>query len=277
MAISIFVPEQTIKDAVEYFWVYEGTCPDPAEKARVLPDGAIEIVFSLTAAPLRLYDGENGSRVTKLKHAWLFGQKSRSVVIGHLGKYSLVGIRFLPGGARQFLEFPVHEILDSIIELDACWGRMVTDTKSRLQEAASAVERVRLLKDFLLQHRIQRYESCTKVAFVLQRMHKSMIYPSENATISSLAKDLGITNKRLTEIFERSVGMSPKRFKRILRFQKALVLLRNNGSHNFAYVAADCGYYDQSHMIKDFEMFTGMTPTSYLLSKGDLRNYLLLS
>ena len=81
--------------------------------------------------------------------------------------------------------------------------------------------------------------------------------------VQTVSRDAAISSRSLDRLFQRLLGFSPKFFARIVRFQKALRILMENASTTLAEVSADCGYFDQSHFVKDFRRFTGGVPRGY--------------
>jgi AraC-like DNA-binding protein len=89
--------------------------------------------------------------------------------------------------------------------------------------------------------------------------------------------EFGLSARRFIELFRREVGVSPKTFCRIVRFQGALQRIAVASSPNFVRLALDCGYYDQAHLIHDFKDFTGLTPTAFLEARGEHLNHVPLT
>jgi AraC-like DNA-binding protein len=81
--------------------------------------------------------------------------------------------------------------------------------------------------------------------------------------VADVARRLGLSDRRFIEVFRRHVGMTPKRFCRVRRFQRALAASDAAATPDWVCVAARYGYFDQSHLIRDFVEFSGLTPTAY--------------
>ena len=90
--------------------------------------------------------------------------------------------------------------------------------------------------------------------------------------IDYLAHQAGISSKKIQRMFGKVVGIRPKAFARIQRFQAAIREIGDRPAVNWARLAATCGYYDQPHFIREFKEFTGMTPTAYLSKRGPYQN-----
>ena len=86
-------------------------------------------------------------------------------------------------------------------------------------------------------------------------------------TVREAAKDLGLSQRRFIQVFKEEVGLTPKLFSRIQRFQQTRSLIRLNRSLNWAALALDFGYFDQSHLIREFLEFSGLSPADYLTAQ----------
>jgi AraC-like DNA-binding protein len=97
------------------------------------------------------------------------------------------------------------------------------------------------------------------------------------SSIATVVGETGLSSRRFIELFCREVGLPPKTFCRILRFQHVLQSMNAKSPLNLAAMALECGYYDQAHLNRDFMAFTGLTPTTYLASQGAYDNQVPLA
>jgi AraC-like DNA-binding protein len=86
----------------------------------------------------------------------------------------------------------------------------------------------------------------------------------QNMRVRDVSDRVGLSSRRLMELFRKQTGLTPKAFQRVRRFQHVLQSLRRQSDGNWAALAMDCGYYDQAHFIHDFRAFAGMTPGEYV-------------
>lgn len=121
---------------------------------------------------------------------------------------------------------------------------------------------IRLIEQFLI-HRLYRFEG---YEYNLKRISAVLHQINEQAktNISELSETACLSSKQFNRIFLDYVGATPKEFLRIVRMQRALFKVQQNPSISFAQLAYECGFSDQSHMIKEFKLFSGYTPTEYL-------------
>jgi AraC-like DNA-binding protein len=264
-------PSPPLRPFIENLWYHEGVTTEHALE-RLLPDGAIELIFDLTDSPKIWYDSEAPRRVRTVRGSWLSGQHRRSIVIESAKDSCMIGARFRPGGLHPFFPMPVAEVNDAVEEGELLWGRVTRELRERLLEADSVDERFRVLDRELLAWSRGNLEIDATLAFVLERLSK---VPGESS-IRTLADDVGLTQKRLVRAFEEKVGLKPKTLSRVLRFQTVLKRLESESRVSWSFVAQEAGYYDQAHFIREFEALSGLRPSQYLVEKGDFLNFVPL-
>jgi AraC-like DNA-binding protein len=175
---------------------------------------------------------------------------------------SVIGVHFMPGGAFPFLGMPAAELSDTHIALETLWGPSAREIRERLCAATSPAERFCLLESALLARLSSAKERHYAVPFALD------IYGQSGQTKTSLrvrdvARRIGLSQRRFIQVFKAEVGMTPKLFGRVQRFQKVLALLPRATIPDWARLAVECGYFDQSHLIHDFLEFSGFSPLDY--------------
>jgi transcriptional regulator GlxA family with amidase domain len=121
------------------------------------------------------------------------------------------------------------------------------------------------LEQALLAHLLRPLERHYAVRFALDTFGRA----DNGLAIRDVARDAGLSQRRFIQLFEREVGMSPKLFFRVRRFRHALGTVREAAVPNWAQVAVDCGYYDQSHLIHDFRLFSNLSPTEYVRRRSE--------
>ncbi|HZC90716.1 MAG TPA: helix-turn-helix transcriptional regulator [Mycobacterium sp.] len=141
--------------------------------------------------------------------------------------------------------------------LDEVWGRDGLELHERLIEASSTEARFSIVEKFLLS---RPWSSVYRHPGVAAAM--AAIEDDPSIRMADIRDLVGVSTKRLIALFRAEVGLSPKAYARIRRLQAALRLL-SAGSLGGARIAADVGYFDQAHFVREFQSFTGMTPTQY--------------
>lgn len=172
----------------------------------------------------------------------------------------IIGIHFKPGGAFPFLGLPPGELANKHVELKMFWGRSAVHLRERLCEAKTSAERFRLLQESLLDHLSLRKEHHYSVAAALDMFQCTKTVDP----VREIAQHVGLSQRRFIQVFKAEVGMTPKLFSRIQRFQRTRAFIESCEAINWVNAALSFGYFDQSHLIREFLEFSGRSPMKYL-------------
>ncbi len=183
-----------------------------------------------------------------------------------------MGIHFKPGGAAPFLGAPASEAHGIDLPLDAFWGSGAADLRERLLEARTLGERFRIVEQTLLGRLAGGAEPHPLIVGALREL---AVVP-QCRTLAEVTEDLGLSQRRFIELFRGQVGMTPKLYYRIRRFQEALRRIETGDGIVWTDLALGCGYYDQAHFIRDFRAFSGINPSAYLAGRGEHLNHVPL-
>lgn len=271
MIYRTYIPRPPLSEFVELLWYYEADEP-PHGKERVLPTGAMEMVVNLRGDALRVYDGEKPDRLRSLGSSLVCGAHSGFFLIDTAVQARIMGVAFKPGGALPFLGLPSGELQDAHVPLDALWGRKAANSRDRLLEAGMVEAMFRVLERDLLARLDRPPTRHPAVAFALEEFRSV----PHGRTVSEVTARTGLSPRRFIQSFSEEVGLTPKLFCRVRRFQEALRLCAGEERIRFGELALACGYFDQAHFIRDFRAFSGLSPTAYLKHRGEHRNHVPL-
>lgn len=271
MAYRTYIPRPPLSDFVDLFWSHEGYNPPPAQE-RVVPTGTMQLIVNLREGGLRVYDRQDHRRFQSLGGSMISGAHSRFVVIDTASQASTVGVHFKAGGAHPFLGVSAGELRDADAPLDALWGTKAAELRDRLLEAATPESRFQVLERALLAQVARPLEHHPAVAFALEEFQSA---PRTKA-VKEVSERTGLSQRRFIQLFSEEVGLTPKLFCRIRRFQEVIRLIGSGPRTEWAEVALRCGYFDQAHFVHDFRAFSGTTPTNYLARRGEHPNHVSL-
>lgn len=272
MNFAVRAPSLPLRDCVERYWYYDGL-DLPHERERVLPDGTFALMFNLGEEPRTLFDREREGVSRDFRRSWVSGTQRDYLVIDARKGSSLIGVHFKAGGAASFLGIPAVELCDQVAELDGVIRAALGDLRDELRGAPTPDEKFRLLEQFLLARVGGRPRRNPAVAYALQEFQAV----PHATTIDSVARRLGISHKHLIALFAAEVGLTPKRYCRLRRFRQVLETIERQAAIDWADLACACGYYDQAHFIREFQGFSGLTPTAYLRQRGDYLGFVPLT
>ena len=252
-------PAPALKRFIECFWTLESD-PGMGERAAesILPDGCVELILNF-GAPFRERK-ENGQEEEQPAN-FLVGQMTRPMMIAPTGHVQLLGVRFHPGGTFPFFRQPMHEMTNQVVELDSLGsdaGNIERDLVNMTNAAESLPKRIAAVESWL-SNRARDWQNDSS----LLELATNIVSVGGRISLDRLSAATGISGRQLERRFLREVGISPKLFCRILRFQQVFRAVEGT-SMNWAAVANDCGYYDQAHLIRDFHQFAGQTPAALL-------------
>jgi len=249
-------PPPILRDYVDSFWILQDA---PAHaRERIVPEGTFELVVNLAENEIHIYDPEHPQPCRRRFGAVVSGAFSRFFVVDTRTHAAMLGVHFRPGGALPFFGIRADEATDRHVDLEALWGTDARGIRERLCEAPTLEGRFAILTDAMLAHRRSDLDLRPDVRLALCRLQER---PSG---IREIARDLRLSHRRFIEVFAGEVGVNPKLFGRLQRFQRAMAATNHADSPRWGELALDCGYYDQSHLIRDFQAFTGLAPTEYL-------------
>lgn len=267
-----YVPRPPLATFVESFWLYEGERPLHTKERR-LPDGAMGLVINLHDDLIRLYDVRTPSQYADYHGCVISGAHTTSVLLDTASLVSTLGVNFRPGGALPFLPLPASELRDTTLSLETLWGDEVADMCGQLLDAPTHMARFLILERFLLARLSLSRAAHPAIACALAAMRAAASPP----TVAALADQIGLSQTRLIQVFREAVGLPPKQYMRVRRFQRALRQLDSGSVRNWGDVVTGCGYFDQAHLIHDFQALAGLAPSAYLAMRGDFRNHVPLS
>ncbi|RIK42842.1 MAG: AraC family transcriptional regulator [Chloroflexi bacterium] len=247
------IPAPPLCDFVELLWYQEGA-PPAHRQERLLPQGTVELVVDL-------WNDEPGCVVC--------GPHSAPFLLETYRRRRVVGAHFRPGGAFPFLGMPASELHNQVVSLDDVWGAGACLLRERLLEAETVSERFHLLEQMLLARAQGSLARHGAVRWALGEFCR----PSPTRTVADVTSQIGLSARRLIQLFRQEVGLTPKLFCRVQRFQSVLELIHTWREVDWVDVALACGYFDQAHFIHDFRAFSGLSPTAYLAQQGDQRNH----
>ena len=264
------IPTAPLSQFVTCFWYWEGTPQTPA-KERLMPTGEACIILNLRDDPLRLYANDDLDRYQTCGLAMLSGARTKPFVIDNQQQDRVFGIQFRPAGAFPFFRIPASETADLAVPLDLLWRTRTAELRERLLASAS-IPCMFQAAESVLHAQIARTLHCA-VRFSLERFCRV----PHATTIANVTDQVGLSQRHLIEIFREQVGVTPKAFCRVRRFQHALQSIHNVPQVDWAQVALDCGYYDQAHFIHDFRSFSGLTPSQYWQRRTTHLNHVPIS
>jgi len=257
MALFWRTPCPPLSGFVKTIWLSDAHVVGPHLQERILPTGECSLVLDLRPG---------GTSIA-------CGPYSDSFVIDTAAQYSVAGVQFLPAGARPFFDGPIAELANTDVRLAGLWGRLAGDLRDQVLEAPTPERRLLTIERVLLQRLARGRPAHAAVIYAVGELQRG----AEAVRVEDIIRRIGVSHRRFLDLFTAEVGLTPKRFHRIRRFQRVLQQVREQARVNWMDVALSCGYYDQAHFIKEFSAFSGVSPSVYEAAAGAHANHLPLT
>jgi AraC-like DNA-binding protein len=257
-----FAPSKQLVKYVKCFWVLQQPFQHSGHKPElILPDGCPEIVFNLAEPFRRLYP----DRVEIQPRSIVAGQIRQHILVEPARQVNVFAVRFQPNGIYPLVRQPLNELTNKIESIDTVLGRSGKLLEQKVLDADTTKSRIIHVEKVLT----KRIGSVSQSPFV-ERASREIAKTKAFVKVDELVKNLGTNSKTLERHFNREVGITPKFYSRVVRFQRVLQRLNCANTKSWADLAYSFNYSDQAHFIKDFKEFAGATPSSFIKQNNQM-------
>lgn len=252
-SFQLIPPAPFLAAYIRYYWILQDDSAGTVSE-RTLPTGCIQLVFHKRSPLLSLKHNELQPR------SFLYGHDKEYADVQSTGPIEMITVVFQPHAAKVFLKAPVYLFYGRHTAAEDLEDKELALLTRQIAGTPDNEMCIRLIENFLLR-RLTALPS-----YNLKRLTAVMheINRLPRPAISHLAQTACLSDKQFNRIFREYIGSSPKEYTRIIRLQRVLSMLQQNPSVPFAQLAYECGFSDQSHMIKEFKAYSGYTPAEYL-------------
>ena len=263
MNYQTFTPPEMLKPFIKYFWALESNAADNAEKTfSAIPDGCPGVIMVQSDKEAFCMDNNK-----KLPNIFLYGQTIAPASFSSSGKLGAIGICFQPHALKSIFGFNADELTSSCIDLTLIGHKKKNNLPEQLSTAATIDDQIKILSFYLFeqhQNNNRHPDEITKYAI------SQLIQSKGNISLKALQQNIKLSERSLERKFKESVGISPKLFSRIIRFQESLNQLRKSNYDKLSDIAYENDYADQSHFIKVFKEFTGFSPFEFTKQSNEV-------
>ena len=256
MVMKEYIPAAHLQKYIHRYWIFSSPDAMPAEKC--IMDGFVKLFIFLNDNLPEYYDKQGK------KKDWGDGigghQTGGDLLIKTPKDLKLVYCIFRPFGFYRLFKIPIHLLNNNVVPLEVFLGARTREFKEKVMEAPNDEEKISAVDDFftsLTRQLPAPYRSSVEFA------QDQMMQRNGLVNIDRLSGQLNISRRSLERHFADHVGMSPKYYARVLRFNYAFGLKRANPALDWFDIIYDCGYFDQTHFIKDFRHFSGEPPVAF--------------
>ena len=265
MFYSELKPSHLLANTVRKYWFLEGHInSEEIDVERILPDGCTELIIHY-GKPFKIVN-ENGPVLQET--AFVFGQLQRFIDLLPANHIGVMGVRFHPWGLNQFIKIPSAELKGEAVSLKNLFGDSQQKLVDEIFVANNSTQRAGIMDEFLIaryRHKINN----EKLSGLIDQIHQHR----GSLSVDELTRLSGNSERQLERSFHAGIGLSPKAYSRIIRFQNSLRLASH--ARNLTDLALNAGYYDQAHFTREFTDIAGHTPRNYFKGEKGMNNLLM--
>ncbi|WP_104402680.1 AraC family transcriptional regulator [Vibrio penaeicida] len=258
MDYQTFQPHQDLESLISRYWTLEVPATAEQQRQRIVPDGAIEMVFIL-GDDIKRYTSEEDFIIQP--RSMVLGQITTPFFVEPTGYVNSFAISFYPYGFANFVSTSISTLANKETPLDTLFDK---ESAKKLEEqiilATDTKHRIEIVESFLL----NKLSDQLVVDNIVTSTIDTLLSTNGSTSISEIMKEEPSKRRQLERAFVKQIGVSPKQLSKLIRLQSALKMLLTEEGESFTNIAYKNDYYDQAHFIKDFKEFTGVTPKEFL-------------
>ena len=243
---------------IESIFHFKDFMPDHSIE-RVVPTGHIFILFELDGFPRNTFDNNTQKPNNTYTKAWISGMHRNYISISAHQNSEMFVIQFKPYGAYPFFHTPIEQLTEKILPAQNILGEEVLDLRAEILETTTSKEKFSIVENWLSNKFDQKKTPPGEFIKVLEKFHQSPAF-----AYSQIIENYPHSQKHLIDQFKKYVGLTPKYFQRILRFNEIFQQIQKKENILWSELAYRCGYSDQSHFIKEFKHFSGFNPKEFI-------------
>lgn len=263
MLFKRILPPEFLKNIIECYWIAENSDPSPTEQ-KIIPDGFTELIFHY-----------GDPYLIRLKTSWalqgsclLAGQISRFFYLQNTGVSGMIGVKFRPAALTSLFKIPMQFLTDKVVNLSAIPQIPVGVLHKQLTRNIGHEEKISVLNEYF-GTLDPKYEDT-----IADQVIKLIFRENGMLSVHDITTTLFVSERQLQRVFKHYIGLTPKYYCRIIRFNYIFQCLQKDRS-TWGDVFYQAGYYDQSHFIRNFKAFTGEDPSSYGFDTNNFGNFFL--
>ncbi|TGM58038.1 AraC family transcriptional regulator [Leptospira vanthielii] len=264
MDYQTFSPHPDLSSLIKCYWTLEIPKASFYPRQRIVPDGCMEMAFIL-GDEIKRYTSENDYILQP--RSCLIGQITEPFFIEPIGFVKTFAVRFYPYGLIPFVNVSIESLTNKETPIQNIFGNdLASALEEKIIKATDTEDRIQIMDEFLLNllHKKSTVDQIVKSAI------DTLMNSRGTVTISTMIGNDKNIRRKLERKFLKTVGLSPKKLGKMIRIQTALQLFLDQKSNNLTQIAYESDYFDQSHFIKDFKEFTGLSPKQFWKDEGML-------
>lgn len=246
-----YPPDLRLQHLIETYWVTDGVLEKPFTQ-RILPDGCVDIIFD--------FGSNNNTGQHPVGLPKLVGTMTSLLEISYQpGRLQMMGIRFAPAGITAFTRIPVFGITNQDIELPLTETLFDRSFYEQLPDMECMQERIIYINAYFLARMHKLYLPDRQISHAVSLIQNN----NGNLSVKRIAGEVCLSERQFERKFKTSIGISAKAFGNIMRFRAVRRYMETHPDESMYEIAIACGYYDHSHMNKEFQRLGGISPSEH--------------
>ncbi|MBC8755243.1 AraC family transcriptional regulator [Kordia sp. YSTF-M3] len=250
--------EGVLHQYVESIFHFKDFMPDHSIE-RVVPTGHIFIIFELDGFTRNTFDNETLKPNNTFTKVWVSGMHKNYISISAHQKSEMLVIQFKPYGAHPFFHFPIQELNEKVVAAVQLFENKIIELREEILTKKTSKEKFKIVEQWLLDKFHKDKIPSVELLGILEKLQTESV-----ANYGKIIDSYSKTQKHLIDQFKKYIGLTPKYYQRILRFNEILQQIHQSEKIEWSQVAYQCEYADQSHFIKEFKHFSGLNPQKFI-------------
>ncbi|MGB5822179.1 MAG: DUF6597 domain-containing transcriptional factor [Saonia sp.] len=226
---------------------------------RVVPTGNSYLIFELDGFVRNTFNNETLKPNASFTNVWFSGMHRNYISISAHQKSEMFVVQFKPYGAHPFVYMPMQDLNDSVVPAEQLFGSEIFNLRDSLLNGSTPEKKFQIAEAWLNDVYDRKKTPPEELLDVVHRLQRESV-----TNYGTIVGDYPKTHKHLIAQFKKYVGLTPKYYQRIMRFNEILQLIHRSKKIQWSQVAYQCEYSDQSHFIKEFKHFSGLNPQKFI-------------
>lgn len=265
LSFAKYLPSTALRPFINFYYVVSGN--DIAFENH--PQGTFDLIFG--QASQGEFRGEKTVKVAESATTIFVAQQKNPFDLYFAPKTKIFGVSLKAEGLYKILHFPLQEMNNRIWDISDHISLQYKNLNEQVLESKSDKEAVQVIDSFFL----KRYYIANATLVPFDKLLSFIRQYKGNLSVTEMARRMNVSSRTLNRLFYNHIGISPKAYTSIIRFQHAILNYYQHPHLGWSPNLLDAGYYDQNHFIKDFKRFTGKTPSSFLGTDRTLSDFFL--
>jgi len=248
----------TLNKHIEALFYFKDHMPEYTIE-RVVPTGHIFILFELDGFQRQTFDNKTLKPNGIFSQVWISGMHRNFISISAHTHSEMFVIQFKPTGAFPYLHFPLQEINEKVVAAKDVLGQEILALRDTILLAENTQTKFKIAENWLIQRFDAQKAPSTDLLDFTEKLQKEPV-----SRFKEIIEFYPYTQKQLIQHFKKYIGLTPKYYQRILRFNDILQRINKKEKISWVDITYSCGYADQSHFIKEFTLFCGFNPTEFI-------------